>query len=251
MAEKKESARTTVILALATLAIGVYILLFGLQTMFYFQARHWAARAPYLDEVPQPLPSTAVSPAQEKNLSFYGMDFDAPWKGIASQQKATHESVVSFKEGPILVFFNPDDEEDIVNGIRDGDPDIYQRYRAVFGANLFPTTYDLDTAVYHASPAELSPFMPRDKMTRVGTLLEWKMAFAANGATSIYTLQTSDMRGLQFGDPSRDRMVVARLFDSHNRQYRMLFTSKAGPGTFPQADINCVLGSLKPAPMPQ
>lgn len=251
MADKTESARATIILALVTVAVGVYVLLFGLQTMFYFQAHRWASSSPFLNEVPQRLPSTTASPIQEKDLSFYNMSFAAPWKGIAAQKPGPLQSEVDFKDGPIIVFFDPGAERDILNGIRDGDVDTYHRYQAVFGADLFPTNFDLYESVYSASPARISPFMRQDGMERIGTLLGWKLAFAANGASAIYSVSTNGMRGLQFGDPSRDRMIVVRMFDSHNHQYRLLLTSKAGPGTFPQEDINCVLDSLKPTPRPE
>ncbi|MFZ0640068.1 MAG: hypothetical protein WAN33_11590 [Candidatus Acidiferrales bacterium] len=246
MTEKKESARATVILALVALAIGVYALSYGLQTMFYFQARYWASQAPFLREVPQQLPSTAASPAQGKSFSFYEMSFAAPWKGTAVQTNGDAHSEVDFDAGPIIIFFNPQGEKDILSSVRDGDPDTYHGYQAVFGANLFPTNYDLYMAVYSASPASLSPFMSREEVVRVGTLLEWKLAFAASGASAVYTVQTPGLRGFQFGDASRDPMVVVRLFDTHNAQFRLLFTSKSGPGTFPQSDINCVLDSLQP-----
>lgn len=248
MGEKKESARATVILALVALAVGVYVLTYGLQTMFYFQAQHWARSAPFLREVPQPIPSTTPSPVQQKGLSFYDVSFGAPWKGILSQTKGDTHSEVDFKSGPVIVFFNPAGERDIISSIRDGDPKIYDRYESVFGSALFPTNYDLYLAVYSASPASLSPFVSRAQVERVGTLLQWKLAFAASGASAIYKVQANGLRGLQFGDPSKDRMIVIRLFDAHNAQYRLLFTSRAGTGTFPQSDINCVLDSLTIAP---
>lgn len=251
MAEKKESARATVILALLAVAIGIYAVAFGLQTEFYFQARYWASRTPFLKELPQPLPSTDASPAQEKSLSFYEMNFAAPWKGIETQKNGDAHSEVDFAAGPVVIFFNPQGEKDIVSSVRNGDPQLYDRYEGVFGTDFFANNYDLYLAVYSASPALVSPLMSRDQMVRIGTLLEWKMAFAANGASAIYKVQTSNLHGLQFGDASRDAMVMVRLFDKHNAQFRLLFTSKSGPGTFPQSDINCVLQSLQPVPQPQ
>ena len=152
--------------------------------------------------------------------------------------------------GPIVIFFNPQGEKDIISGIRDGDLDTYHRYQGVFGANLFPTNYDLYLAVYSTSPASLSPLLSREEVVQDGTLLEWKLAFAANSASAIYKVEANGLRGFQIGDPSRDPMVVIRLFDPRNAQYRLLFTSKSGPGTFPQSDINCVLDSFEPAARP-
>jgi hypothetical protein len=248
MPEKKESALPTIILALATLAVGVYALMYGLQTEFYFQAHHWASNAPFLREVPQELSSTTASPVQEKDLSFYGLSFAAPWKGIAAQKSGDEHSEIDFKTGPVIIFFNPEGEKDIISSIRDGDPKVYDQYAAVFGSGLFPSNYDLYMAVYSASPASASPFMPRSQLERLGTLLEWKLAFAANEASAIYKVQANGLRGLQFGDPSHDPMIVVRLFDSHNAQYRLLFSSRAGTGAFAQSDINCVLASLQTSP---
>lgn len=248
MAEKKESARATIILALVTVAIAAYALLFGLQTLIYFEARHWAATTPTLNDVPRPLPSTVASTPQEKDISFYGYQFAAPWKGIAKQDSENDRSQIDFKSGAVLVFFNPESEKNIVDSIRTGDPKTYTQYQAVFGTNLFANDYALYLAVYGASPAAISPFMSRDEAVRISTLLQWKLAFGSDGTKSIYTLQAGDNRGLQFGDPARDHIVVVRLFDSHGQQIQLLFTSKsAQPNTFSQADINCVVDSIHPA----
>ncbi|MGH9710492.1 MAG: hypothetical protein ACRD37_08090, partial [Candidatus Acidiferrales bacterium] len=132
MSEKKESARATVILALITLVIGCYVLFFGLQTLIYFEARHWAAATPFLADIPHPLPSIVASPIQEKNLSFYGFQFAAPWKGIAKQDSQNDRSQVDFKSGAVLVFFNPEGEKNIVDSIRTGNPQTYRQYQTVF-----------------------------------------------------------------------------------------------------------------------
>jgi len=247
MPEKKESARATVILALVTLVIGCYVLLFGLQTLIYFEAHHWAASSPFLRDVPQPLPSAVASPIQEKDLSFYGFQFGAPWKGIAKQDAQNDRSQIDFKSGPVLVFFNPEGEKNIVDSIRTGNPQTYRQYQTVFGTNLFPDNYALYSEVYGASPAAISPFMSRDRAVRVSTLLQWKLSFGSEGAKTIYTFETGNNRGLQFGDPGRDHTVIVRLFDSHDQQMRLLFTSKsAQAGLISQADINCVIDSLRP-----
>ncbi|HEV2617438.1 MAG TPA: hypothetical protein VGU63_12610 [Candidatus Acidoferrales bacterium] len=246
MPEKKESARVTVILALIALAIGVYVLLFGLQTLIYFEARHWAASSPFLRDVPKPLPSTVASPVQEKNLSAYGFEFGAPWKGIDKQNSANGHSEIDFKSGAVLLFFDPEGEKNILDGIRTGNPQIYRQYQTVFGADLFPTNYALYLAVYDASPAGISPFISRDKAVRISTLLQWKLAFGAYGTKTIYTFESGNNRGLQFGDPAIDRAVMVHLFDSHEQQMRLLFTSKSA-GVISQADINCVINSLQPA----
>ncbi|HVB08499.1 MAG TPA: hypothetical protein VNF00_06075 [Candidatus Acidoferrales bacterium] len=248
MAEKRESARTTIILSLVTVAVAAYALLFGLQTLIYFEAHHWASATPTLNEIPRPLPSTVASTPEEKDLSFYGYQFAAPWKGITKQNPENDRSEIDFKSGAALVFFNPEGEKNIVDSIRTGDPKTYARYQAVFGTNLFANDYALYLAVYSASPAAISPFMSRDEAVRISTLLQWKLAFGSDGTKSIYTLQAGDNRGLQFGDPARDHIVVVRLFDSHGQQVRLLFTSKSPQtGTFSQANINCVVDSIRPA----
>lgn len=248
MPEKKESARATVILALVALAVGCYALLFGLQTLIYFEAHHWAASAPFLRDVPQPLPSTVASPIQEKDLSFYGFQFGAPWKGIDKQNSQNDRSEIDFKSGAVLLFFNPEGEKNIVDSIRTGSPQTYQQYRTIFGADFFPNNYALYDAVYGASPAGISPFMSRDQAVRISTLLEWKLGFGGYGTKTIYTLQTGNTRGLQFGDSATDHAVMVRLFDAHEQQIRLLFTSKfAQPDVISQADINCVIDSIHPA----
>lgn len=245
MAEKSESARTTIILAVVCVAVGIFALSYGLQALTCVEVRRWASANPYLNLTPQAMPSTAVSTAQETNLSAYGMSFAAPWKGAAAQRQNAGNTEFDFKQGPFLIFFDPDTQKNIVESIEDGDPQLLDRYKAVFGDPLFPSDYDLYTAVYGASPSEVTPLMSRANVIRDSTLLQWKLGFGAYGASAIFAIATKTLRGLQFGDPSRDRVVVEQLFDNHKRQYKLLITSKAGPGTILQADINCVVDSLQ------
>jgi hypothetical protein len=250
MPDKNESARSTVILAACAVLIGFYVILFGLQTMVFIEAHRWASISPDLKVVPQSLPSSAVSPVKEKDISFYGYDFDAPWEGIEKKTDNGGQAEVVFRSGTIILFFNPGGEQDILSTIRGGDPKTFQRYQDIFGSDLFPSNDALYSAVYNVSPSDISPFMSRDKSIRLSTLLQWKLGFGTEGASTIYNVQSGDFHGFQFGDPSRDRMIVVRLFDSHDQQIRLLFTSKSGQaGTISQADINCVIASIRPSGM--
>lgn len=247
MPEKQDSARTTVILAVCTVVLGFYVVAYGLQTLICLETHRWALSSPYLKAVPQPLPTTIATAAQERNLEFYGTGFEAPWKGPAKKKGGDAQSKLDFPSGPIVIFFNPANEGDLVGKIRGGDPHVYSSYEGIFGTGFFPDNYSLYSAVYSAAPNELWPFTSRSKAIRTNTLLMWKLRFGTNGADTIYSVRSTNMRGFQLGDPSRDRTVMEQLFDNQGGQLRILFTSKSGqPGTIPQADINCVLYSLKP-----
>ena len=246
MPEKKESARTTVVLAVCTVAVGFYVLAFGLQTLICIEAHRWAFSSPFLNAVPRPIPTTIATPAQERNLELFGISFQAPWKGVAKKTEGEARSVIQFQSGPVLIFFNPENEEDLVAKIRNGDPNVYTRYQAIFGTRFFPDDYSMYAAVYEAAPNQVWPFTPRSRAIRINTLLLWKLRFGSNGAGSIYSVQTGNLQGLQFGDPSQDRSVLVHLFDNEKRQLRLMISSRSGqPGTIPEADINCVIYSIK------
>lgn len=247
MPEKQNSARTTVILAVCAVVIGFYVLVFGLQTLISFETHRWALTAPFLKAVPQTLPTSVASPVQERNLQFYGFGFEAPWKGVAKQKDGAEHSEIEFKPGPIVIIYSPAGQTDLVGKIRGGDPREYSRYEGIFGFGFFHDDYSLYSAVYGAAPNDVWPFTSRTKAIRINTLLVWKLRFGLDGARTIYNIQTGNMRGFQLGDPSRDRSVIAQLFDEQGAQVKILFTSKSGqPGTFPQSDINCVVDSVKP-----
>ena len=246
MPESKDSARTTVILAVCTVALGFYVLGFGLQTLVCEEVHRWAFSAPYLKAVPQPLPTTIASPVQQRDIQFYATDFAAPWKGTPKKTEGDALSEADFPSGPVVIVFNPSGEPDIVGRIRGGDPQTVNRYQSIFGTDFFRDNYSLYEAVYSAAPNDVWPFTPRSKAIRINTLLIWKLRFGMNGARTIYSIQTENMRGFQLGDPSRDKAIVVQLFDDQGGQYKMLFASKSGqPGTIPQADINCVIYSFK------
>ncbi|HKW88626.1 MAG TPA: hypothetical protein VJN21_07710 [Candidatus Acidoferrales bacterium] len=246
MQEKQSSARTTVILAVCAVAIGFYVIVFGLQTLICLEAHRWAWSSLYLKEVPQTLPTTIASPAAERNLQFYGFGFDAPWKSVGKQKDGDQHSEVEFKRGPVVIIYNPAKEGDLVGRIRGGDPHEYSRYEGIFGANFFRDNYSLYSAIYGAAPNDVWPFTSRIKAIRVNTLLMWKLRIGLNGTQTIYNIQTSNMRGFQLGDPSRDRSVIEQLFDEQGMQLKLLITSVSGqPGTIPQSDINCLVDSLK------
>lgn len=248
MPEKSESARTTIILAVCTVVLGFYVLIFGLQTLVSIEAHRWALSSPFLKAVPQPLPTTIASEVQDRDLQFYGYTFAAPWKDGAKKEEGDARSEMDFPLGPIIIFFNPATEADIVGKIRGGDLDVLHSYEAIFGRGFFPDNYAMYAAVYGAAPNQVWPFTPRARAVRIDTLLIWKLRFSTYGRTTIYSIQTNNMRGFQFGDPSRDRFLLVHLFDDSGGQVRILFTSKSGqPGTIPQADLNCVIYSLRSA----
>lgn len=242
---------SAIILVIVLIAVAAYILFYGLQTLIYVEVRSWGTRDASLYVTPSTLNVTATKPASTTHLEFYGFQCEAPWKGPAKTTETPDYVESKFPSGPIVRVESPEEQADALQSFKGESPEQQQHIANVFGAHPFDSNFDLFRAVYSASPSQVSAFLPRVDAERVSTLLDWKMSLDSQLPGGTFVFDLGRIRGLQFGDPDHSEAVILRAFTEHDRQFKILLTHlDASNFKVTQADINQIILTLKPVPLP-
>lgn len=247
----KSSSRSAIILLVIVLLVAGYSVKYGLQTLAWAEAKSWGRANPWLMEVPKPLPPPAISPDAKGTLVKTRLyEFSAPWKDEPKTEPALAYTQYHFKSGQVIVFFDPESQLDTLSSLKNSNPAQYQKFANVFAGHSLDTNYALYQAVYSASPAQMSPFLPLSDALRLNVLVLWKLGFGFDAHPPLYSFEWGPARGIQFGDPATGDPVALRIFDDRDRQFRFLFATTPGSGaTFTQDDIDFVIQTLKPVPL--
>jgi len=244
---------TAFILVAVLIGVAVYILYYGLQTLIYFDVRHWGANESSLYVTVKPLAITPPSfpPGQSTHLEFFNYECEAPWKGPAKTTQGPGFVEDSFPSGQSIRIELPEVQADVLKSFKGESAEQQQRIATVFGDRPFDSNFDLFAAVYNATPATASPFMPRIAAERLNTLLVWKLSLDSELPGGTFQFESGRNRGLQFGDPDKSPAVAIRAFNEHDRQFKMLITRSLASGAkLTQSDINQIIATLKPIPLP-
>jgi hypothetical protein len=251
--DEKSSAKSAIILAAVVILVAAYCAMFGLQSLVWIDAKRWASANPWLLEVPQPLPppsSRSFAASKGAALKAFNYEFTAPWQGKTSTTPTVTNIEFKFDSGQVMAFYDPEGLVDAMGELRKSNPNEYQRIQSIFGETSLDTSYDLYRAVYGASPAQVSPFMPLNDATRMNILLQWKLSYGYDGGPGIWSFDFGDKRGFQFGDPANGYPVALRVFDDRNHQFRFVFTVVSGSNAkISQDEIDAVIESLQPIPL--
>jgi hypothetical protein len=101
------------------------------------------------------------------------------------------------------------------------------------------------------TPADLHLFASRQKMVADSVLLTLKGAYVSERKHGLYSFQTAWFRGFQYGAPAQDDGVKIEAFDAQDREVEMIVGCGHRISPRPsQADINRILFSLRPTPVP-
>lgn len=268
LARMKRSGETSgpesaIALAAVVIAVAIIAVLFGLQTLVWINAKHWASVDPWMAETPQPLAASPDDlppppapldkkgiPIKPPQLHAYDYEFTPPWPGNYKTTPSLSFVQFQFDSGQVIAFLDPGAQIDVVRQMKSGETVLYNQFQNVFGDQAPNTNYDLYRIVYSASPKNVSPFMHSQDAFRANVLLIWKLSFGFDMQPGIHSVQGGRNRGFEFGDPASGRPVALRLFDDTDKQARLIFTVAAGSsGTFTQSDINTVVQSFQLIPV--
>lgn len=243
------SALPTVILMLAVIVVAAYCIVFGLQTLVWFEAHHWAGANPWIKDVPTPLSSSQLADGNTQ-LQAFGFQFKVPWPGKPKTDDGPGYTEFHFDSGPVILFYDPQGQANMQSRLNSENPTEYQRFASAFGGQTFDTNYSIYKTVYNASPASVSPWSSSADAVRMNQLLLWKIAFGTDARPGLHSIQLGSNEGFEFGDPTSGRPVALRLFDGRDRQFRMVFMNSPGAKIkFNQADINSAVQSLELTPI--
>jgi len=249
---EKCGALSAIILAVLVVLVSAFCVAYGLQTLVWVEARHWASVNPWLRDVPQPLPASASSAAPNTKgmqVKAYDYEFISPWGAGKVTPYLAHVEF-RFPAGQVAILFDPETSLDTMRNLKSTNPLEYQRFTNVFVDHPIEFNYQLYEMVYGASPAQLSPIMTSRDAMRMNVLLLWKLSFGFDTTPGIYSFDFGKNHGVQFGDPGKGRPVAVRIFDDRDRQFRLIFLVTAGSNApLTQDGINTAVSSLKPVPI--
>ncbi|HTS11115.1 MAG TPA: hypothetical protein VMH00_03265 [Candidatus Limnocylindrales bacterium] len=251
MAQKteKSGARDAIILAIVVVLVAGYCVAFGLQTLVWGEAHHWAKYDPWLNDVPGSLNASAAAPGKTQ-LRAFDYQFKVPWTGKEQTRGTLTYSEFRFDSGQVVILYDPNGQSDTLRDMRSENPLAYQQLQNVFVGQTLDTNYDLYNVVYGASANATSPFMSTRDAIRLNQLLLWKISFGLDASPGAYAISMGGNRGFQFGDPSTGRPVALRVFDGTDSQLRLIFLTEAGSSAkIDQADIDCAVESLGQVPV--
>ena len=248
-ARETDSARNAIILVFVVILVGAYMILFGLQTLVWGEAHHLTRYNPWVADVPDAL-DTSVTQGGSTLLREFNYQFKVPWTGKYKTNKSLTYTEFRFDSGQVIVFFDPEAQLDTMRALKSTSPLAYQQFENVFGGQVFGTNYELYQAVYSASPAQTSPFMPSRDAIRTNLLLLWKISFGYDATPGLHAIQFGGNKGFEFGDPASGSGVALRIFDGKDNQFRFIFVTTAGSNAkISQADINLAVQSLEEVPI--
>jgi hypothetical protein len=243
------SAREAIILALVVIAVAGYSTFFGLQTLICFETHRWTHANPWISDVPQAVSDAPAQP-ETTELKAFNYEFKLPWSGKQKAISAPERMEFRFDSGAVVILFDPEAQVDLLRTITLEEPAQYNQFHNVFLGQSFASNYDLYNAVYSASPAAVSPWIPLRDAIRINQLLLWKLAFGLDAAPGIHAIAFGGNRGFEFGDPSSGRPVALHIFNGRDAQFRFLFLVAAGSSArLTQDDINSVVQSLQAIPI--
>jgi hypothetical protein len=270
MKKSSESSgpESAITLAAAVIVVAIIAVLFGLQTLVWINAKHWASVDPWMADTPQPLPPTGdglvaappqpqfdkkgkpIPPPKPPQVRAYDYEFTAPWPGKYKTTPSLNFVQFQFDSGQVIAFIDPGSQIDVMRQMKSGETVQYNQFQNVFGDQAPDTNYDLYRIVYSASPKNISPFMRSQDAFRANVLMLWKLSFGLDMEPGIYSIQAGKNRGFEFGSVAKGGPVALRFFDETDKQFRLIFTVAAGSsGVFTQDDINTVVGSFQAVPI--
>lgn len=235
-------ARVAVLIA----ALALLLSLLGPPTVMFFTARWEAKRVPGLKVAPQQLADYSVSDAPGTVLSYFGYQFDVPWKATFKQRGGTNIMGLMFASGQALVFIKvPDDRGGLLNEIVQ-DPSLKMaNLRPVFGDLMNRSAYDQYSVLLNTTPQSIRVFGPRAESVRGMILLTIKaIALPKSLETGAFSFELPDKRGFQIGDPNKSKRVQLEVFGMGGHYVEIVIQAERNGVMLSQPEINRILTSL-------
>jgi hypothetical protein len=139
---------------------------------------------------------------------------------------------------------NPDRPSGMIDMMKRATRNSNRPFTNFLGAT---TAYDLIGAELNATPEQITPFMKKPDSARQSLLLNMKWLDIEAIPSAIYSFSMNTVRGFQLGDPSRDRFVEVKAFDSTDREFNFIFTvDRRSNVRLQQREINRTLQTLRP-----
>ncbi|HVB35833.1 MAG TPA: hypothetical protein VND42_01235 [Candidatus Acidoferrales bacterium] len=205
----------------------------------------WEIRnEPGLWVVPTPLTDLSIERSAGQQFSSLGYEFESPWTEVKKESKGESIAVLNFSSGDFISISKGTDELKAMKlQARKRGTDI----KDVFGDQPTSSNYALRSKILYLTPRDLRLLSSPRQMAANSTLLTLKGVWTAAAKGGLYSFQTKWLRGFQEGSPARNNPVTIYAFDEQDREIDLsMGTEPQANSRLSQADINCVLYSLRP-----
>jgi hypothetical protein len=202
-----------------------------------------------VNTVAQPLGDYSVSNSPGTKLSYFGYEFEVPWKASVKEEKLLAGWVLlSFDSGQHLTFIVPSDQNGLLSELVQ-DPSLNMGYmQPILGDLTKRSAYDQYATLLDMTPGSVHAFGRRSDAVRGVTLLTVKLlAFGPGLESAAYSFQLPGKRGFQIGNPQKAKRVDIEIFDSTGTHIEILCWAPNGKQGFSQPEINRITTSLRSA----
>jgi hypothetical protein len=244
--------KSRVISALVGVALLAFLITYGGRIGLFLFTR-WAVRdTPQVWLVPTPLAVVPTNRLTGKKFSYFGYDFETPWTELTSERRLdandnSNSAVnLTFSTGNVVVIFDPA-KQDPLQVLKQEAAKRGEQLGKYFDGQSLQTNYSWRAKELYLTPHDINVFSPRQEVAGNYALIIMKSAELRRIKGGLYSFQTERFRGFQEGNPVQDEVVIVEAFDSQDRLIKLFIASDhAGQHNVSQADINQIVGSLRP-----
>jgi hypothetical protein len=211
-----------------------------------FTARWEARRIPAVKVAPQPLADYSVSDAPGTVLSYFGYEFEVPWKASFKEKVAGRVMVqLKFQSGQDVLLIVPENQGGLLTEIVQDKSMHIENLGPIFGDLMNRSAYDQYAALLNTTPSSIRAFGPRTEANRGITLLTIKaIAVGPSLETGVFSFELPDKRGFQVGDPRKSKRADLELFGMGGHYVEIICTTTNGNVSLSQPELNRILKSL-------
>jgi hypothetical protein len=240
---------------LVTLAITLAVVFVGVEWIAPVAlSYHGARKAPAVTRVvPTELKDQTVSQAPGSQLSYFGYQFEVPWKDLDETQTKLYPKdkptriVLVFRSGlRLMVTALPPRE--LINGISGELKTSSQSMEAAFGHDAMTSDYNFVKTLYEFTPDTMHHWSLSSKtFARESMLLVLKSLAPSKAAeTGIFNVQNQSLKGFQQGiAEARENGVIVDLY-SDEGGLELIFSEKSYnvSAGVTQPEINRIIQSV-------
>ncbi len=152
-------------------------------------------------------------------------------------------AALGIKGGSVLLVFNPADGVNGAKILRGNTSSQNKLMARVLGPKALTSNYEFMVAEVQATPGDVRWWARREWNVRNAILLMNK-GMGLGDSTAIHPIESSRVRGFQFGDPdAAPYKVLLELFDTADRHYELVISGKdKNHPVITQAQINAGSG---------
>src|SRR6266849_3793389 len=212
----------------------------------FIATRMEARKVPAVKIATEALSDYSVSDAPGTTLSYFGYEFEVPWKASFKEKTAGKNLVqLKFQSGQDVLFIVPANQGGLLTEIVQDQSLKMGDLKLVFGDLTNRSAYDQYGVLLNTTPQSIRAFGPRADAVRGVTLLTIKAIAVGPGLeTGAFSFAFPGKRGFLIGDPQKSNRVNLEVFDSAGHHIEILCGTTNGKGRYSQSELNRILTSL-------